>query len=94
MGINQSFGIFQAHYGSDKAVRSGIIRPEDEMKRAGIAAIQSLGNGGIVAASAMLFYARLPLIGKHIRTLCFASTALTTLGFAVAAASHNVSRLG
>lgn len=91
MGINQSFGIFQAHYGSDKAVQSGVLRPEDEMRRAGIAAIQSLGSGGIVAAFAMLFFPRLPLIGKHIRTLCFTSTALTTVGFAAAAASHNVS---
>lgn len=92
MGINQSFGIFQAHYGSDRAVKDGIIQPGDEMKRAAIASIQSLGNGGVVAAFAMFFYARLPLIEKHIRTLCFASAMLTSIGFATAAACNSVSQ--
>lgn len=91
MGINQSFGIFQAYYGSDKAVKAGMIQPQEQMRRAGIAAIQSLGNGGVVAAFAILFYARLPLIGNHIRTLCWASATLTAIGFAGAAASHSVS---
>ncbi|KAL1605347.1 hypothetical protein SLS60_004895 [Paraconiothyrium brasiliense] len=90
MGINQSFGIFQVHYGSDKAVKDGITQPEDKMQRAGIAAIQSLGNGGIVAAFAMLFFPRLPLIGKHIRTLCFGSAMLATIGFATAAACNEI----
>lgn len=91
MGINQSFGIFQAYYGSDKAVKAGIIRPQEETCRAGIAAIQSLGNGGIVAIFAILFFSRLPSIGNHIRTLCWASATLTALGFAGAAASNTVS---
>ncbi|KAF1978086.1 MFS general substrate transporter [Bimuria novae-zelandiae CBS 107.79] len=90
MGINQSFGIFQAYYGSDKAVKEGVIQPEDQMERAGIAAIQSLGNGGIVAVFAIFFYPYLPCIGRHIRTLCFASTVLAASGFAAAAACNNI----
>lgn len=92
MGINQSFGIFQAHYGSDKAVKHGIIRPEDEMKRAAIAAIQSLGNGGIVALFSILFFPRLPEIGRHIKTFCFTAAVLASIGFATAAACSNVSQ--
>ncbi|KAF2446704.1 MFS general substrate transporter [Karstenula rhodostoma CBS 690.94] len=90
VGINQSFGIFQAHYGSEKAFHDGIIRHEDQMQRAAIATIQSLGNGGIVAVFAMFFFPRLPLIRKHIRTLCYGGAVFTTLGFALAATCTNV----
>lgn len=90
-GVTQSFGIFQAHYGSEKASHDGIIRREDQMQRATIAAIQALGNGGIVAVFAMFFFPRLPLIGRHIKTLCCVAACFTTLGFATAAASNNVS---
>lgn len=92
VGINQSFGIFQAHYGSEKAFNDGIIRREDQIQRAGIAAIQALGNGGIVAVFAIFFFPRLPLIGKHIRTLCYGGAVFTTLGFAMATMCTNVSR--
>jgi hypothetical protein len=92
LGINQSFGIFQAHYGSDEASKDGIIRREDQIQRAGIAAIQSLGNGGIVAVFAMFFFPRLPLIGKHIKTLCLGAAICTSIGFAAAAGCTNVSR--
>ncbi|KAL5405559.1 hypothetical protein PMIN03_008354 [Paraphaeosphaeria minitans] len=89
-GINQSFGIFQAHYGSEKAFHDGIIRREDQMQRAAIAGIQALGNGGIVAIFAMLFFPRLPLMGRHIKTLCGVAAIFATLGFALAATCTNI----
>lgn len=91
LGLNQSFGIWQKHYGSEAAVADGILRAGDMRQRAAIAAIGSLSNGGIVAAFAMLYYPNLPRIGKHIKTLCYIGTLLISIGFAAAAGSTHVS---
>jgi len=90
-GLTQSFGIWQRHYGSDTAVRSGILQPTDMTQRAVIATIGSLGNGGIVAVFGIFYYPYLPRIGKHVRYLCLLGTLLISAGFGIAASSNKVS---
>ena len=90
IGFTQSFGVFQAHYGREEAVRNGVLRQDEMTMRAMVSSIGSLGSGGLVAVFGIFYYPHLPQIGRHIRTLCFAGTACITLGLSAAAASHSV----
>lgn len=67
------------------------MRQKDMAERALISSIGSLGNGGIVAVFAVLYYPHLPQIGKSIRLLCFVGTTCVVLGFGTASLSRNVS---
>ncbi|KAF2689517.1 MFS general substrate transporter [Lentithecium fluviatile CBS 122367] len=93
LGLTQSFGIWQRHYGSEAAVRNGIIQPQHMAQRAAIATIGSLGNGGIVAVFGLLYYPYMPRIGRHIRSLCLVGTLLISVGFAAAACSNHLAIL-
>ncbi|KAH3910119.1 hypothetical protein HBI56_223560 [Parastagonospora nodorum] len=90
VGLTQAFGVFQAEYARIQAVQDGIVRAEEMDDRALISAIGSLGNGGIVAVFAVLYYPHLPQLGIHVRYLCSFGTACIVLGLAAAAASHSV----
>ncbi|CBX93380.1 hypothetical protein LEMA_P042810.1 [Plenodomus lingam JN3] len=90
IGLTQSFGVFQAHYGHSGAVDSGMLRPQDLTQRALLSSIGSLGNGGVVAIFAVLYYPYLPLIGKSIKVVCFIGTVLVALGYGTASLSHYV----
>jgi hypothetical protein len=90
-GLTQAFGVFQAEYARIQAVQDGIVRVEEMDDRALISAIGSLGNGGIVAVFAVLYYPHLPQLGIYVRYLCSFGTACIVLGLAAAAASHSVS---
>jgi hypothetical protein len=68
-----------------------VIRSDESTKRCMISAIGSFGNGGIVAVFAVGYYPHLPSIGTHIRSLCFAGSALIVLGLATAGSSRSVS---
>jgi len=92
VGFTQAFGVFQAHYDRSEAARAGIVRPDELTTRALISAIGSLGNGGIVAVFAVIYYPHLPRIGMHVKTLCAIGTGCVVIGFATAAASRSVSR--
>jgi len=83
--------VFQAEYARIQAVQDGIVRVEEIDDRALISAIRSLGNGGIVAVFAVLYYPHLPQLGIYVRYLCSFGTACIILGLATAAASHSVS---
>ena len=91
VGFTQAFGVFQAHYTNPEAAREGIVHPNELTSRALISSIGSLGNGGLVAVFAVIYYPHLPRIGMHVRHLCFIGTAYIVLGLATAAASHSVS---
>ncbi|KAI8934796.1 hypothetical protein NX059_008481 [Plenodomus lindquistii] len=93
IGLTQAFGVFQAHYGRTEAVNEGILRPEDMKERALLSTIGSLGNGGIIAVFAVVYYPHLPKIGKYIRLLCCFGTLLVALGFATASLSRNIGTL-
>jgi len=72
-------------------VNEGILPQKDISKRALISSIGSLGNGGLVAVFAVLYYPHLPQIGKSIRLLCFFGTTFVALGFGTASLSRSVS---
>jgi energy-converting hydrogenase Eha subunit C len=91
-GLTQAFGVFQAHYGRPEAAREGVSRPEEQRSHALISAIGSLGNGGIVAVFAVLYYPHLPQLGMHVKTLCSIGTVCMVLGYATAISSRNVSQ--
>lgn len=91
VGLTQAFGVFQAEYARTQAVQDGIVRVEQIDDRALISAIGSLGNGGIVAAFAVLYYPHLPQLGMYVRYLCSFGTACIVLGLTTATASHSVS---
>jgi hypothetical protein len=90
-GQTQSFGIYQAYYGRDTAVEEGIITEPDSEMRAGIAAIGSLANGGIVAFFGIVLVPWLPLIGRKVKLVCITGALLMTLSLATASASTRVS---
>ncbi|KAH8730579.1 major facilitator superfamily domain-containing protein [Phaeosphaeriaceae sp. PMI808] len=90
VGFTQAFGVFQAYYGRTKVLSEGVLRPDENTMRALISSIGSLGNGGIVAIFAVIYYPHLPQIGQRVRNLCFVGTALIVLGLATAAASHSL----
>lgn len=90
-GFTQSFGVFQAHYGREKAVREGVLHRNEMTQRALISSIGSLGNGGLVAVFGVFYYPRLPQIGGHVRTLCFVGAACVAMGFGLASISRSVS---
>ncbi|KAF1962741.1 MFS general substrate transporter [Byssothecium circinans] len=87
IGLTQSFGIFQRHYGSAAAVKDGVVRAADITFRARIATVGSLGNGGIMSVFSLLWMPYLPLLGGHIKMLCAVGTILISVGFGVAATS-------
>jgi hypothetical protein len=91
LGLTQAFGVFQAYYTRKDAVQDGIVHLDHIDDRAVVAAIGSLGNGGIIAVFAVLYYPRLPQLGTYVRTLCWIGTACVVVGFAAAAASRSVS---
>jgi hypothetical protein len=91
LGFSQAFGVFQAYYTRKEAVKDGIVRVEEMDDRALASAIGSLGNGGIVAIFAALYYPHLPRIGIYVRYLCSIGTGCIVLGLATAAASRSVS---
>lgn len=78
---------------TEETIREGILSPRQMTERALISAIGSLGNGGIVAVFGILYYPRLPLLGKQIGTLCGFGTACVAIGLATAVTSRNVSRM-
>ncbi|CAI6252318.1 unnamed protein product [Periconia digitata] len=90
LGLLQSFGIWQRHYGSQMAVDDGVIQQGDMIKRPIISAIGSLGNGGIFAAFGLLYFPHLPSFGQHIRDLCLLGTFFMTLGFGLASISTHL----
>jgi hypothetical protein len=92
IGLNQSFGVFQAHYGRQASAMEGVLLQTELSQRPLISAIGSLGNGGIFAAFGVFYYPYLPKLGGHIRYLCGLGTAFIAIGFAAAAGSHNVSQ--
>lgn len=67
-----------------------MLRPQDLTQRALLSSIGSLGNGGVVAIFAVLYYPYLPLIGKSIKVVCFIGTVLVALGYGTASLSHYV----
>lgn len=85
--------MFQAHYASDAAVTDGVIETIQARQRAAIAAIGSLGSGGIVAVFGFWFCPRLPIIGQKVKLVCYVGTFLMSLGLGTAAFSSNVSHL-
>lgn len=91
VGLAQAFGVFQAHYTRMEAVHDGVVHLDHIDDRALVSAIGSLGNGGIVAVFAVLYYPHLPSLGTHVRYLCSIGTACIVVGFATAAASRSVS---
>ncbi|KAG9185912.1 hypothetical protein G6011_07243 [Alternaria panax] len=93
IGFNQSFGVFQAHYGRQASALEGILLQSELSQRPLISAIGSLGNGGLVAAFGVFYYPHLPRLGGHVRYLCGLGTAFITIGFAAAAGSHNLATL-
>ncbi|KAI4949199.1 hypothetical protein J4E91_005663 [Alternaria rosae] len=92
VGLNQAFGVFQAHYGRKASAIEGVLLQTELSQRPLISAIGSLGNGGFFAAFGVLYYPHLPQLGGHVRYLCGLGTALIAIGFAAAAGSHNVSK--
>ncbi|KAI4625617.1 hypothetical protein J4E80_002749 [Alternaria sp. BMP 0032] len=92
VGLNQAFGVFQAHYGREAAVTEGVLLQTELSKRPLISAIGSLGNGGLFAAFGVFYYPHLPQLGGHVRSLCGLGTAFVVIGFATAVASHKVSK--
>jgi MFS family permease len=91
VGLNQSFGVFQAHYGRKASALEGVLLQTELSRRPFISAIGSLGNGGLVAALGVFYYPHLPQMGGYIRCLCGLGTAFVAVGYAAAAGSHNVS---
>jgi hypothetical protein len=73
------------------AVDDGIVHLDHIDDRAVVATIGSLGNGGIVAVFAVLYYPHLPRLGTYVRILCWIGTACIVAGFATATASRSVS---
>ncbi|KAI4632441.1 uncharacterized protein J4E87_001914 [Alternaria ethzedia] len=63
VGLNQAFGVFQAHYGREAAVTEGVLLQTELSKRPLISAIGSLGNGGLFAAFGVFYYPHLPQLG-------------------------------
>jgi len=92
VGLNQAFGVFQAHYGREAAAMKGVLLQTELSKRPLISAIGSLGNGGLFAAFGVFYYPHLPQLGGYVRYLCGLGTAFVAIGFAAAARSHNVSK--
>ncbi|PVI07121.1 MFS general substrate transporter [Periconia macrospinosa] len=90
IGLMQSFGIWQRHYGSQAAVKDGIIRQSNMIERPVISTIGSFGNGGLIAAFAILYFPYLPRFGKRIREICIIATTLMAVGFGTAAASTHL----
>lgn len=93
IGLNQSFGVFQAHYGRQASALEGVLLQGELSQRPLISAVGSLGNGGLVAAFGLFYYPHLPRLGGHVKYLCGLGTAFITIGFAAAAGSHNVSKV-
>ncbi|KAH6870765.1 major facilitator superfamily domain-containing protein [Alternaria rosae] len=93
VGLNQAFGVFQAHYGRKASAIEGVLLQMELSQRPLISAIGSLGNGGLFAAFGVLYYPHLPQLGGHVRYLCGLGTALIAIGFAAAAGSHNLATL-
>ncbi|KAF2258239.1 MFS general substrate transporter, partial [Lojkania enalia] len=93
VGYTQSYGVFQAHYASEAAVTDNIIGNKEHKSQAAIAAIGSLGNGGIVALFSILLYPWLPSLGRWVRLVCFFGACLMSLGLGLAAASRNFAHL-
>ncbi|KAF1834580.1 MFS general substrate transporter [Decorospora gaudefroyi] len=93
IGLTQSFGVFQAHYGRHESVRAGVLRQSDQSQRAMISTIGSFGNGGLVAIFGAFYYPYLPKLGGHVRSVCAIGAALIALGFAIAAGSRNLATL-
>jgi hypothetical protein len=83
--------VFQAYYTRQQAVEDGVVRADEIDNEALISAIASLGNGGIVAVFAVLYYPHLPRLGMHVRYLCSFGTFCIVVGLATAAASRSVS---
>jgi len=92
VGLNQAFGVFQAHYGREAAAIEGVLLQAELFQRPLISAIGSLGNGGLFAAFGVFYYPHLPQLGGHIRYLCGLGTVFVAIGFAAAVASHKVSK--
>jgi len=93
IGLNQSFGVFQAYYGRPKSVQEGVFHGNEFLNRSLISVVGSLSNGGIVAALGAFYYPYLSQLRGHITSLCAAGAVLVALGFAAAALSHNVKTL-
>ncbi|KAL1792540.1 hypothetical protein ACET3X_009047 [Alternaria dauci] len=93
IGFNQSFGVFQAHYGRQASALEGVLVQSELSQRPLISAIGSLGNGGLVATFGLFYYPYLPRLGGHVKYLCGLGTAFITIGFAAAAGSHNLATL-
>ena len=93
IGLNQSFGVFQAYYGRPKSVQEDVFHGNEFLNRSLISVVGSLSNGGIVAALGAFYYPYLSQLRGHITSLCAAGAVLVALGFAAAALSHNVKTL-
>jgi hypothetical protein len=93
IGLNQSFGVFQAHYGRQASALEGVLLQNEPSQRPLISTIGSLGNGGLFAAFGVFYYPHLPRLGGLVKYLCGVGTAFIAIGFAAAACSHNVSMI-
>lgn len=92
LGTTQSFGILQRHYGSDAAYRDGILPPDHGERRATIAAIGTLGNGGVVSAiGAWWLVPLIPRLGSRIKVVCLVAAFIMATGWGLAARSTAVS---
>ncbi|EDU48250.1 Major Facilitator Superfamily protein [Pyrenophora tritici-repentis] len=93
IGLNQTFGVFQAYYGRQKSVQEGVLAGDDFLNRPLISTVGSMSSGGLVAAFGIFYYPYLPVLGCHVRSLCAAATAFVTLGFFGASMSHNLASI-
>lgn len=91
VGLNMTFGVFQAHHARRDAARESIVRYDELRYRALVSAIGSLSNGGIVGAFAVFYYPYLTRVGTNVRYVCLIGTMCVVIGLAAAAASHSVS---
>ncbi|KAF2190748.1 MFS general substrate transporter [Zopfia rhizophila CBS 207.26] len=69
IGYTQAFGVFQAHYGSDAAVKDHMLLPSEGTDTAAIAAVGALGGGGIMMMFGFVYQPWVASIGQHVKLL-------------------------
>lgn len=94
LGTTQSFGILQRHCGSDAAYRDGVLPPDHGERRATIAAIGTLGNGGVVSAiGAWWLVPMIPCLGPKIKVVCLVAAFIMAIGWGIASSATRMVHL-